>query len=137
MHFEVDESADAVRRVADRIRAGKMPDQVPAWKPRKAFAVHFGRVQEQFLIAAGAQKGEIVQNNGVGLFQEALNKVLGTDLVVDGICGEATLNAWGRFERDVVGEIVGRPRVPDRKSADELVERAGLDLVGDPWNNES
>lgn len=132
MHFEINKGYWAVKRLARKIRKGKMSDQQPSWQPREAFAVHFGRVQEQFLIAAGAQKGELRRLNGVGLIQQALNKVLsGSDIRVDGVVGSGTLNAWGRWESKV--GIVGRPRVPDRKSVEELARRAGLDLTGEPW----
>lgn len=134
MHFEINAGAAAVHTVAQRIRNRQLPDQRPDWKPKKAHAVHFGRVQEQFLIAAGAQEGEIRRRNGVGLVQQALNKALDRDLDVDGYVGKATLNAWGAWEDRVGG--LGRRRVPDRKSIDELVDFAGLGLVGDPWNDD-
>lgn len=132
MHFEINDTPARVNSVAVRIRSGNMPDQKPEWKPRAARAVHFGRVQEQFLIAAGVQKGELERKNGVGLIQRALNKVLELDLEVDGYVGESTLNAWGRWE-DRVG-VVGRPRIPDRKSVEELAELADLKIVGEPWD---
>jgi hypothetical protein len=132
MHFEINKGGPDVKRVADRIRNKQMPDQKPSWKPRKAKAVHFGRVQEQFLIAAGAQRGKIVKLNGVGLVQRALNRVIDESLVVDGLCGEATLNAWGKWEERVGG--AGRPRVPDRESFEKLANRANLSIVGEPWD---
>lgn len=132
MHFEIDASAKEVNSVAKRIRNKEMPGQ-KTWKPNTAKAVHFGRVQEQFLIAAGAQEGEIVQLNGVGLIQRALNKVLTAEnITVDGWVGKQTLDAWGRFERAL--GVVGRPRVPDRKSVEELAELANLRIVGEPWD---
>lgn len=133
MHFEVNDSAAAVSRVAAKIRNGQMPDQKPQWKPKQAKAVHFGRVQEQFLIAAGAQAGELSQSNGVGLIQDALNKALGLDLEVDGYVGDSTLRAWGQWEAEEGGS--GRPRVPDRTSVEALAEAAGLRLVGEPWDD--
>lgn len=134
MHFEINANADALHTVAERIRNNRMPDSRPDWTPKQAKAVHFGRVQEQFLIAVGAQEGEVRRLNGVGLFQKALNAALGEDLEVDGIVGPATVNQWGRWEDKVGG--LGRRRVPDRKSTDALVEAAGLNLVGDPWNDD-
>ena len=134
MHFEINTSAARAAEVAAKIRAGKMPDQRPDWRPRKAIAVNFGNVQEQFLIAAGAQEGEIRRRNGVGLIQRALNEVLDAGLDVDGYVGPATLNAWGRWE-DKVG-IVGRRRVPDRKSVEELVvELAGFHVNEKSWDD--
>lgn len=128
MHFEVNASAAKVAAVAARIRAGKMPGAAPTFKPNQAKAVHFGRVQEQFLIAAGVQRGQVEQNNGVGLIQQALNKALGLSLDVDGYVGESTLKAWGRWEKRC--GVVGRPRVPDVHSLEELGEATGLDVVG-------
>lgn len=134
MHFEINKGYLAVKLLARKIRAGKMPDQKPTWEPRTAMAVHFGRVQEQFLIAADVQRGEIVRLNGVGLIQRALNRVLdGPDIEVDGLVGRGTLNAWGRWEESVDG--TGRPRIPDRKSVEALAKKAGLDIVGEPWND--
>lgn len=134
MHFEINKGLIPTMLLARKIRRGKMPDQKPTWKPRKAKAVHFGRVQEQFLIAAGAQRGEIRRLNGVGLVQQALNSVLtGKNLTVDGYVGEGTLRAWGRWESQVGGG--GRPRVPDRKSMDALAKAAGLDLTGVTWDD--
>lgn len=133
MHFEINKGWLATRRLARKIRHNKMPDQRPTWEPRTAKAVHFGRVQEQFLIAAGAQGGEIVRLNGVGLIQQALNQVLrGENMVVDGRVGRVTLNAWGRWEDRVGG--VGRPRVPDRKSVEALAKKANIEIVGEPWD---
>lgn len=133
MHFEINKPRLAALRLAWKIKRGKMPDQKPAWEPREAMAVHFGRVQEQFLIAAGAQHGEIVRLNGVGLIQQALNQVLVmTDLEVDGKVGKKTLDAWGRWEERADGG--GRPRVPDRKSVEALAKKAKLEIVGEPWD---
>lgn len=133
MHFEINKGVVATKLLARKIRAGKMPDQRPTWEPRDAKAVHFGRVQEQFLIAAGAQKGDIVRLNGVGLIQKALNRVLdGNTIAVDGLVGEGTLKAWGRWESRVEG--TGRPRVPDRKSVEALAKRAKIAIVGEPWD---
>lgn len=134
MHFEINTNSTAVNAVAQRIRAGNMPDQKPDWTPRKARAVHFGRVQEQFLIALGVTKGEVERRNGVGLLQQALGKAFEENVDVDGIVGPHTLNLWGRWEDRVGG--LGRRRVPDRKSVDALVEFAGLKLTGDPWNDD-
>lgn len=134
MHFEINDDWSAVHAVAVKIRNKQMPDQKPDWEPRKARAIHFGQIQEQFLIAAGAQKGKVEKKNGIGLIQQALNKHLGTNLVVDGVVGRATLNAWGEWEERVGGR--GRPRVPDRISTEQLVKRARLELAGDPWKND-
>ena len=134
MHFEINRGPLAVKLLARKIRAGKMPDQQPAWEPKPAYAVNFGRVQEQFLIAVGAQKGTIVRLNGVGLIQRALNSALpGTSLVVDGRVGEETLNAWGRWEKISGGS--GRPRVPDRTSVEALAKEANFDLTGETWES--
>lgn len=133
MHFEINASGEAVGRIAGLIRAGKLAGQQPAWKPSRAHAVHFGRVQEQFLIAAGVQKGKVTRNNGVGLLQKLLDRLYpDLGIVADGIVGERTLNAWGRFEKDFEGE--GRPRVPGRKSIEVAAKKAGLDIVGEPWD---
>lgn len=134
MHFEIIKGSAAVVAVAARIKLRLMPGQKPKWQPRQAKAVHFGKIQEQFLIAAGAQKGSIVRNNGVGRIQEALNKVLdGPDMAVDGYVGKNTLRAWGRWEKRVDG--TGRPRVPDRTSVEALAKKAGFDLIGEPWDD--
>lgn len=122
MHFEINTGSANVAALARDIRANKLPGLKPDWKPTKAKAVHFGQVQEQFLIAAGVEKGKISRHNGVGLVQQALNAVLdGKNIAVDGLVGEATLNAWGRWEQKV--GIVGRPRVPDHHSMEELGNR--------------
>lgn len=136
MHVEVDDDYDAIRRMALRIKHGDMPDLVPEWKPKQAKAVHFGRVQEQFLIAAGHESGKLVQLNGVGLIQEALDKVLkDRTLEADGYVGRATLEAWKKWE-DSIGPYRGhgRPRIPDSHSAELLGERAGLNFVG-KWDD--
>lgn len=134
MHFEINKGFLATMRLSRKIRKRKMPDQKPTWSPREAKAVHFGRVQEQFLIASGAQEGEIRRLNGVGLVQRALNNVLtGPKVEVDGYVGKGTLNAWGRWESRVDG--TGRPRVPDRKSMDALAKAAGLSLTGVTWDD--
>lgn len=134
MHFEINKGRLAVFQLARKIRKGKMPDQKPTWAPRPAKAVHFGRVQEQFLIAVGAQEGTVKRNNGVGLIQRALNKVLdGPDLKVDGVVGTSTLNAWGRWEALVGG--TGRPRVPDMKSVEALADKALLRIVDTTWDH--
>lgn len=132
MHFEIDANAQRVSTIAQKIRNGNMPDQ-RAWRPNTARAVHFGRVQEQFLIAAGVQEGEIVRRNGVALIQNALNEVFpNLHLEVDGFVGRDTLNAWGRWEDRVGGR--GRPRIPDRKTVEELAEKVGLEIKGEPWD---
>lgn len=133
MHFEIDKSFASVALVAAKIKAGRMPGLQPEWAPRTAKAVHFGKVQEQFLIAAGAQKGQVNRNNGVGLIQKALNRVLpDTNLDEDGYAGKGTLDAWGRWEKKVGG--LGRHRVPDRKSFEALAKQANLKVVGEPWD---
>lgn len=133
MHVEVDDDYAAVARVAKQIEAGNLPGLKPEWKPKTAKAVHFGRVQEQFLIAAGAQPGKIVRLNGVGVVQQVLNRELGLQLEVDGYCGTATLNAWGRWEDEHGG--LGRRRVPDRRSIDELAERTGVRVTAKTWDD--
>lgn len=133
MHFEINASADRVHAVAHKIRHRQMPDQKPDWKPDLSKAVNFGRVQEQFLIAVGADKGKIERRNGVGRIQKALNRVFDTNLDVDGFVGPATLKAWGRWEAKHGG--LGRPRVPDRISVDELQEAAGFDMTGYDWDD--
>lgn len=133
MHFEVDASAAAVKKVANKIRKGQMPDQKPTYVPNKAKAVHFGRVQEQFLIALGVDKGEVTQNNGVAIVQDALNRVLrNTKLEVDGMVGRDTLNAWGRWETLSGG--IGRPRVPDFHSVEELAKLANIRITAKTWD---
>lgn len=136
MHFEVDDDAVAIKRVAHKIRHNQLPTLQPDWKPKQANAVHFGRVQEQFLIAAGHDTGKLVQNNGVGRIQQALNEVLkGADLEVDGYVGRATLEAWKRWEDSIMNyRGSGRPRIPDSHSAELLGEKAGVDFVG-KWDD--
>lgn len=136
MHFEIDKDSAAVRRVAHKIRHNQLPTLHPDWKPKQAKAVHFGRVQEQFLIAAGHSKGELVRNNGVGRIQQALNEVVkNADLEVDGYVGQKTLRAW-RIWEDRLGEYkgAGRPRIPDAHSAEALGDKVGLDFVG-KWDD--
>lgn len=133
MHFEINKGRVAVFQLARKIRKGKMSDQKTTWEPRKAKAVHFGRVQEQFLIAAGVQKGTVKRLNGVGLIQSALNVALGANLKVDGVVGASTLNAWGRWEALAGG--TGRPRVPDQKSTEALAKKAGLTITGTTWED--
>lgn len=135
MHFEINKNYAAVAAVALKIKLRRMPDQTPSWDPKEAKAVHFGRIQEQFLIAAGAQEGEIRRLNGVGLIQQALNRVLKRHMEVDGYVGRETLNAWGEWERRESVPGAGRPRVPDRKSIEALARKADLDIVGEPWDD--
>lgn len=137
MHFEINSTATSVHAVAERIRAGQLPGLKPEWTPKKAKAIRFGTVQEQFLIAGGHSKGDIKRNNGVGLVQQALNKVLdGKDLEVDGVCGKGTLDAWFRFETSLSEKHQeGRPAIPDYSSMEVLAKRANLDLAGARWDD--
>lgn len=138
MHFEINVSPIALRSVADRVRAGQLPGLKPEWTPAKAKAIRFGTVQEQFLIAGGYSKGEVKRNNGVGLVQQALNKVLdGRDIEVDGMAGKGTLDAWYRFETSLgENKREGRPAIPDYSSMEALAKRANLDLAGARWDDE-
>lgn len=136
MHFEIDRDADRVNAVADLIRAGKLPTLKPEWKPKFKKAVHFGRVQEQFLIAAGHSEGKVIRLNGVGIIQDALNEALpGKNIEVDGIVGKDTLEAWKRWE-DSLGDYrgSGRPRIPDSHSAEMLGDKVGVNFVG-KWDD--
>jgi len=136
MHFEVDEDEAFIKRIAYKIRHSQLPTLQPDWKPKQANAVHFGRVQEQFLIAAGHSRGELVRNNGVGRIQQALNEALqGADITVDGYVGRSTLEAWKRWEDSILDyRGSGRPRIPDSHSAELLGEKVGLDFVG-KWDD--
>lgn len=82
----------------------------------KPWAVDVSNVREQFLRAADARPGAVRFNNAVGRVQRALNDELDLQLTVDGLVGEATLDAWGRFEARRKVPSIGRPRVPDEQS---------------------
>lgn len=80
--------------------------------------VNFDRVRDQFLIAAGVKKGQKKCLYGVKRLQYGLYHHVDKSIVVDGWVGEATLNAWGKWEAKHGG--TGRPRVPDMKSLKEF-----------------
>lgn len=84
-------------------------------KPKrvKPGPVNYKNVREQFLIAAGVEKGKRRSLIGVRRIQFGLYWAVDKTLVIDGVVGEATLNAWGKWERKQ--GVRGRPRVPDLK----------------------
>lgn len=134
MHFEIDKGFEAVQALATKIINKRMPDQKPDWTPRMARAINFGRVQEQFLIAARVEDGEIKRLNGVGVLQKALNRALpGANLHVDGYVGKSTLDAWGRWEEKAGGS--GRLRIPDRTSVEALCEEVDIEVNDNTWDD--
>jgi hypothetical protein len=87
----------------------------------KAVPVSLSKVREQFLRAAEGKSVEF--NNGVGRIQKVLNRAHDEDLVVDGLVGKGTLNAWGRFEESIpASQGLGRNRVPDKRSLPALAK---------------
>lgn len=103
--------------------------QAPAFKVKPG-PVDARVVINQFRIAAGLAQGTVKESNDVGRIQLALNRQINAKLKVDGYCGEATLNAWKRWEAKHGG--VGRPRIPDRESLTALAQgRFRLENV--PW----
>lgn len=90
--------------------------------PRKT--IDLSVVREQMLIAMGESKGKPEYRHSVRFLQLALNKKRNEELVADGIAGDATLNAWGRFEGNTDR---GRPRIPDIDSVARLVRDTRLD----------
>lgn len=92
--------------------------QPPQWKVKPG-PLDVTKVVSQFLAAAGVE-GKVVRSNDVGQVQEALNEELNLKLAVDGRVGARTLNAWERWEKR--SGVVGRPRVPDRRSLTALAK---------------
>lgn len=92
----------------------------PELRPPKTVSarVSLERVRQQFLIAAGAQKGKVEATPGVRRIQRALAYKYDLDLDFDGYVGESTLDAWGLHEKRRDGQ--GRPRVPDEQSLNSL-----------------
>lgn len=86
--------------------------------PTKPPLVDLSNVRNQFLIAAGTQKGPRIGLPGVKRIQRALNADYGAGLKVDGLVGRQTLEAWARHEARLGGS--GRPRIPDRHSLTAL-----------------
>lgn len=81
-------------------------------------------LREQMLRAMGEEKGEVRYAHAVRFAQMALNKKISAGLNPDGYVGDATLNAWGRFEKARDGK--GRPRVADKESIKRLVNDTRL-----------
>ena len=90
--------------------------------------VDVSNIHEQFMIAAGAQRGQVRDLPGVARVQRGLSSELGRKVAADGIVGPDTLRAWADFEAraDVPG--VGRPRVPDWPSL-RILARGRFRLV--------
>lgn len=118
MHFGVHTDAAALHKVAEKIRANKMPGQVPAWVPSPSAISELGKVQRQFRIAQGLEKGPILRYHGVGNIQIALNKKYKAGLVVDGYVGRRTVAAWKTHELRVGG--TGRAATPDALSLSRI-----------------
>jgi hypothetical protein len=114
MHFGVFTNATELRGIANRIKAKKMPGQVPEWTPSPSAISDLGIIQSQFRIAQGLEKGIIRRFHGVGNIQIALNKKYRAGLTVDGYVGKRTVAAWKTHELRVGG--TGRAATPDMKS---------------------
>lgn len=93
-------------------------------RPRRG-PVNLPAVREQFFIAAGLRKGKVKRLIGIRRIQYGLRNHVDRKVVVDGIVGEQTLNAWGKWERSI--GVVGRPRVPDYNTLNEF--RKKVDVI--------
>lgn len=106
IHVSLKETAAAWADTRDWFGSNK-PKRV------KPGPVDLENVREQFFIAAGVHEGRKRKLLGVKRIQFGLHWSVDKSLTVDGWVGEATLNAWGEWERKQ--GIRGRPRVPDLK----------------------
>lgn len=97
----------------------------PPAPPKPHGPINLPNVGEQFLNAL--EKRRVVKLDGVRRIQMLLN-LRGEDLATDGIVGDLTLNAWGRFER--AGLVTGRPRIPDLSTLTRLVRGSECTITG-------
>ena len=118
MHFGIITNATTLRGIAQRIKANKLPGQVPAWTPSPSAISDLPIIQRQFRIAQGLETGIIRRFHGVGNIQIALNKKYGAGLVVDGYVGKRTVAAWKTHELRVGG--TGRAATPDALSLSRI-----------------
>lgn len=120
MHFEIDAPAARVKKLADKIRAKKMPGLAPAWAPKKGIRSRLDLIQIQFQIAQKIRTGKVIRYNGIGRIQQELIKH-GADLVVDGYCGPRLVAAWKAYESELpAAQRSGRAATPDPKSLKTL-----------------
>lgn len=109
-------------------------DNAPEYKVKPG-PVDVRALLKQFKIAAGVEKGTVAESNAVGRIQIALNRQIGAGLTVDGMCGPATLKAWGKWEAKHGG--IGSPgspssRIPDSVSLTALA-RGRFSLTNPNW----
>lgn len=120
MHFEIDAPASRVKKLADKIRAGKVGRIAPAWVPKKGIRSRLDLIQIQFQIAQKTKTGKVIRYNGIGRIQQELNKH-GANLTVDGYCGASTVKAWAAYESKLPAtQRSGRAGTPDPKSLKTL-----------------
>lgn len=120
MHFEIDAPASRVKKLADKIRAKKMPGLAPAWAPKKGIRSRLDLIQIQFQIAQKLRTGNVIRYNGIGRIQQELNE-RGAHLVVDGYCGPKVVAAWKAYESKLpASQKSGRAGTPDPKSLKTL-----------------
>lgn len=93
-------------------------------KPLPKKMIDLSILQHQMLIALGVERGQVRFTHAVRFTQMALNRKLKAGLETDGVAGQSTLNAWGKFEKARDGK--GRPRIPDEKSLSLLVKGTNL-----------
>lgn len=85
----------------------------PPFRPR---VIDLSALQQQML--AGIHGVDRTPGPNVKALQTLLNMKLDAQLTVDGIVGDATIRAWGRFEH---GHVIGRPRIVDHRNLARLV----------------
>ena len=120
MHVEIDAPASRVKRLADKIRAKKMPGLARAWAPKKGIRSRLDLIQIQFQIAQKLRTGNVIRYNGIGRIQQELNE-RGANLVVDGYCGPKLVAAWKAYESKLpAAQKSGRAGTPDPKSLKTL-----------------
>jgi D-alanyl-D-alanine carboxypeptidase len=120
MHFEIDAPVARIKKLADKIRAGKAGKVTPAWVPKKGIRSRLDLIQIQFQIAQKVKTGKVIRYNGIGRIQQELNK-RGANLTVDGYCGTATVKAWVAYESKLpAAQKSGRAGTPDPKSLEPL-----------------
>lgn len=93
-------------------------------KPLPKKNIDLSVLRSQMKRALGIEKGPIKFKHAVRFTQMALNRKYKAGLKTDGLAGKKTLNAWGRHERLRI--IVGRPRIPDKRSLRRLVRKTNL-----------
>ncbi len=93
---------------------GWRPSPIPSYKfaPEKKYSIDLHNVRVDFLDVLDGGTNKSTRRGRV--IQKCLNSKLKSDIVVDGVIGEQTVEAWRRWERKI--GVTGRPGVPDRAS---------------------